>query len=143
MYKVLPSMRRLAAEILDAYGFTVTACVKESEYALGGSVQCPFLIYRLAPNRGGFRYLSIRSFNGPFSKSYNNGYAVLIPEDEAKPFEIAPSWRGHLVPWTDLGKEKYRYYIGAGYMPMHAPRDFREEQIIAEWLQKQREAVQA
>lgn len=142
MYKVLPSMRRLAAEILREYSLTAYATVAEAECALAEGVQAPYYILKLWPNEKGWEYLSIRAVRGGgYSKSYNNTYAVVIPADKKLDSLVLPSWRGHLVPWRDLGKEKYRYYIKAGYMPTTAAEDFVEAQLIRqheepEWLGK-------
>ena len=132
MYKVLPTMRRLAARIIEAFELDVCETVAERECALTEGVQSPYLILKLRPHARGGAYLSIRpTMSGGFSKSYNNCYAVIIPEQGAA--EVVPSWRGHIVPWKDLGKERYRYYIKAGYLPIKAPRDLVEEQLIKEY----------
>lgn len=132
MYKVLPTMRRLAAEIVEAFELDVCETVAETECALTEGVQSPYLIFKLRPHARGGAYLSIRPLAaGGFSKSFNNCYAVMIPAQGAA--EVVPSWRGHIVPWRDLGKERYRYYIEAGYLPITAPRDFVEERLINEY----------
>ena len=142
MYKVLPSMRRLAAEILREYGLTAYTTVAEAECAFVEGVQVPYYILKLWPNEKGWEYLSIRPLRGGgYSKSYNNTYAVVIPADKHLDPLVIPSWRAHLVPWRELGKEKYQYYIKAGYMPTTAAEDFIEEQLIRqheepEWLSK-------
>lgn len=134
MYKVLPSMRRLAAEILREYGLTAYATVAEAECALAEGVQAPYYILKLWPNEKGWAYLSIRPLRGGgYSKSYNNTYAVLIPADKHLKPLVIPSWRAHLVPWRELGKEKYQYYIKAGYMPTTAAEDFAEAQLIRKY----------
>lgn len=131
MYKVLPTMRRLAAEIIEAYELDVCETVAETECAIAEGVQCPYYIVKLRPHARGAAYLSIRPMRGgAFSKSYNNTYAVLIPADETAEREVIPSWRGHIVNWKDLGKERYSYYIKAGYLPLEAPRDLVEEALI-------------
>lgn len=132
MYKVLPTMRRLAAEIIAAYELDVCETVAETECALTKGVQSPYLIFKLRPHARGGVYLSIRPLPlGGYSKSYNNCYAVIIRGEGAA--EVVPSWRGHIVPQNDLGKERYHYYISAGYMPVKATRDLIEERLIAEY----------
>lgn len=142
MYKIIPTMKRLASEILKEYELTAYTTITEKEYALTEGVQCPYYIVKLCSNDKGWEYLSIRPLRGGgYSKSYNNTYAVVIPADKELDSLVLPSWRGHLVPWRDLGKEKYRYYIKAGYLPTTAGQDFIEEQLIRqheepEWLGK-------
>ena len=124
MYKVLPTMRRLAAEIIAAYELDVCETVAETECALTKGVQSPYLIFKLRPHARGGVYLSIRPLPlGGYSKSYNNCYAVIIRGEGA----------ADIVPQNDLGKERYHYYISAGYMPVKATRDLIEERLIAEY----------
>lgn len=163
MFKVLPQMHRLVEQVCSTYGVEIAATVVDKENAAqSASAHFPYYIVQLAPNEQGWRYISCRPHKGryiDYSKSNNNVTVVALGKYDysarssnaekyagiaspsaffsAKDSErrkVLPSWRGKLVPESDL--IKYQYQISSGYMLLNAATDLIEQALIYKYEQQ-------
>lgn len=132
MYKVLPQMHRLAAQVCEKYGLDIAAVILDNELAGAPGTHSPYYIGKLAPNPWGYDYISCRPFKGDrgdHSASINNVTVVLISAAAGGPlYEVVPSWRGYLVPEGKIRAD--HYYVKRGYMLLSVGADYVEQTAI-------------
>ena len=132
MFKVLPQMKRLAAQVCERYGIEIAAVIVEKENVGVGGEHIPYYIAKLKPNPWGYDYLSCRPFKGrrgEHSASINNVTDVLITCTPAGPiYDVAPSWRGYLIPEGEVDARHYN--VRRGYMLLTVGIDFIEQSLI-------------
>lgn len=136
MYKVLPQMHRLAAQVCEYYGVEIEDVIIDRETAGAEGPHSPYYIVKLKDNPFGWRYLSCRPHKGryiDFSKSDNNVTVVVM--DRASYYdchrEVLPSWRGRLLSPDEL--HAHRHHIESGFMLVTAGANLFEINTIEKY----------
>ena len=139
-FKVLPQMHRLVEQACAEYGVEIAEIIADNEgireWANGRVTHYPYYIVKLRPNAHGWMMISCRPHKGryiDYSASQNNVTIVIIPHSSnGEDAFVLPSWRGKLVPESDM--DKHTYHIKAGYMSVKAGPDLIELQLIQEYF---------
>lgn len=145
MFKVLPQMHRLVAQVCETYGVGVAEVIVDTEGVIhhtdGRDTHQPYYIVKLAPNERGWLFISCRPRPGrycDYSASQNNVTVVIYPHSaHGAPFVI-PSWRGKIVPPFEL--HRHQYHIDRGYMTLQVETDLTERRLIQEYFRTASEA---
>lgn len=133
--QVLPQMKRLVIQVCERYGLEIDTVIKETEGLVprrvypDGSADFFHNPYYKAllktPNAQKWRSLICIPHRGAymeFSASQNN-VTVIVRDYDGVP-HVIPSWRGKLVPVSELCKDPYPYYIKKGYMLIEPPTEY-------------------